>query len=206
MFPRFILGLLAASALALGHAAAAADRPQQIIEKTSAAVIEGIAANRQKFSQDEAALQDFIREHLGAVLDQTYSARLVLGMHSRRANEEQIAAFAEALSDNLLRRYGKALLEVDPNTKVRVLSEQPLRDGQIVRVTTEVRRASGAPIPVQYLFRQNSEEWKVFDVIVEGISYVQTYRTQFDEPLRTRGLAKVTEDLRAGKLQLKETK
>lgn len=208
MFPAPFTRPLAAVALmlAMGVAVAVAGpRPKLVIEQTTEVVLSGIQERRDEFNSDDAALQAFIRDTLGSVLDQTYSARMVLGLHGRRADDAQVSAFAEALSDNLLRRYGRALLEIDPNnTRVRVTGEQALRDGRIVRVNTEVLRASGAPVPVQYLFRKQGDDWKVFDVIVEGISYVQTYRSQFDEPLRQRGIARVTEDLRAGRIQIQD--
>ncbi len=62
-------------------------------------------------------------------------------------------------------------------------------------------RRTGAPISVDYLFRATEDdEWRVFDVIVEGVSFVQTFRTQFDEQLRTQTLDEVTVKLRAGRL------
>lgn len=183
---------------------ASAGSPSQVIEQTVKAVQDGMLARRDEFRADEAALQDFIRGTLGAALDDRYSARMVLGRHARAANDTEVAAFAEALSENLLRRYGKALLDIDPSVVIRITDERPLRDGQIVRVSSEVRRPSGSPVPIQYLFRNNNGNWKVFDVIVEGISYVQTFRNQFDEPLRTRGIARVTEDLRSGRLQVED--
>jgi phospholipid transport system substrate-binding protein len=136
-------------------------------------------------------------------MDREYSARLVLARHARGATPEQIEAFASALTDNLLRRYGTALLDFDPDVDVRVKSETPLRDGKLVRVASEVLRKGGAPVPVDYLFRAvGDDDWKVFDVIVEGVSYVQTYRTQFDEQLRSQNLDQVTAKLRKGELQV----
>src|SRR3546814_20086431 len=54
------------------------------------------------------------------------------GLHSRTATPEQIEAFGEALSNNLNRRYAKALLEIDSNTKIKVLGETALRGGKII--------------------------------------------------------------------------
>jgi phospholipid transport system substrate-binding protein len=54
------------------------------------------------------------------------------------------------------------------------------------------------------MFRKKGEEWLVFDVIVEGISYVQTYRNQFDGQLRTRSLDDVVAGLRSGQIQLQD--
>ena len=82
--------------------------------------------------------------------------------------------------------------------------EQPvqcLRDGKIVRVSSEILRRSGPPVPVDYLFRETPDGWLAFDVIVEGVSYVQTYRSQFDELLRTESVDSLTAKLAAGKIQ-----
>ena len=70
-----------------------------------------------------------------------------------------------------------------------------------MRVSSELLRSGGEPIPVDYLMRQSGGTWKVFDVMVEGVSYVQTYRSQFDAPLRQKSIAQVAADLRAGTLQ-----
>ena len=116
--------------------------------------------------------------------------------------DAQIDAFAEALTGNLLRRYGKAMLEFDPDVDVKVLSETPLREGKMIRVATQLERIDGPPVPVDYMVRNVSGAWKVFDVLVEGVSYVQTYRAQFDEQLRSQTLQQVTEKLRAGQIRV----
>ena len=54
---------------------------------------------------------------------------------------------------------------------------------------------SGSPVPVDYMLRDVGGEWKVFDVLVEGVSYVQTYRTQFEEQLRSKTLDQVINGL-----------
>ena len=118
-----------------------------------------------------------------------------------RCRSSTFDAFGTALSDNLTRRYAHALLEVDGKTRINVLGETSLRGGKIIRTKTEVLRAAGAPVAVDYLFREVNGEWRAFDVIVEGISYVQTFRSQFDPLIREKGLAQVTTDLREGRIE-----
>ena len=80
-------------------------------------------------------------------------------------------------------------------------SETPLRGGAIVKVSSEFLRASGEPIPVDYLVHKVGSGWKVFDVMVEGVSFVQTFRNQFDAPLSNKTIAQVAADIRGGKLK-----
>lgn len=171
-----------------------------LIKAKSEHILTEIKTRHDEFKADEAALQRFVRDEMNSVLDQDYTARLVLGLHARTATPAQITAFGNALSDNLNRRYAKALLAVDGKTSVKTLGETPLRGGKIIRAKTEVARASGAPIAVDYLFRDVNNQWRAFDLIVEGISYVQTFRSQFDPLIRERGIDRVTQDLQKGQI------
>jgi phospholipid transport system substrate-binding protein len=196
LFCAALLGLVAT-------VSAQAATPGEIVKTRTANVLNTLVEQRAAFKADPARLNAFVKSELDQVMDREYSARLVLARHARGATPEQIEAFASALTDNLLRRYGTALLDFDPDVDVRVKSETPLRDGKLVRVASEVLRKGGAPVPVDYLFRAVGDDgWKVFDVIVEGVSYVQTYRTQFDEQLRSQNLDQVTAKLRKGELQV----
>ena len=203
-------GSVAASAPARAESAtppvqqAHADSPSALVQAHSDRILKTLVQRRQEFARDPAALHAYVDGALRTLFDREYSARLVLAQHGRGASPEAVNAFAEALTDNLLRRYGDALLEVDPKIDVRVKGETPLREGAIVRVATEIDRQGGAPVPVDYLFRDTEQGWKVFDVIVEGVSYVQTYRTQFGEQLRGKSLAEVTAELEQGRLALHE--
>ena len=124
----------------------------------------------------------------------------VLGRHGRGASDEDIKLFADALADNLMQRYGSSLLDFNTQLRVRVKSERPLAQGQGVKVSSEFLRQGGAPIPVDYLMRRNGNQWKVFDVMVEGVSYVQTFRNQFDTELQRKSIKQVAEELRQGQL------
>lgn len=178
----------------------AAETPSQIVEQRSKSVLAELNAKRKEFRADPAKLHAYVHGELQQIFDRGYSAQLVLGRHARAAKQEQIIAFADALTENLLKRYGNALLDVDPGIEIKVKSETKLRE-KIVRVATEIQRRAGAPVPVDYLFREGPNGWKVFDVIVEGVSYVQTYRNQFDERLRGESLEQLTAELAAGTIR-----
>ena len=71
-----------------------------------------------------------------------------------------------------------------------------------MKVSSEMIRPDGDPVPVDYLLRQVGGKWKIFDVMVEGVSFVQTFRNQFDAPLRQKSIPQVAADLRAGRMQV----
>lgn len=192
--------------LAQAATAAAASKvtsPSQIVLANSSRVLSTLEARRGEFSGNPAALEKFVSGEFNKMFDREYAGRLVLGRHGRGASDADVAMFSDALSDNLMRRYGASLLEFNTELKVRVRSETPLRGGSIVKVSTEMLRQGGEPIPVDYLMRKVGNDWKVFDVMVEGVSFVQTFRNQFDTPLAQKSIAQVANELKAGQIQVK---
>ncbi|WP_425494614.1 MlaC/ttg2D family ABC transporter substrate-binding protein [Lysobacter auxotrophicus] len=208
------LSLLIAAALAVAAPAAvlaqtapapaatpAADSPSQLVLSNSTRILATLESRRAEFQKNRGALRDFIGSEFNNMFDRDYSARLVLGVHGRGASDADVKVFADALADSLMQRYGSSLLDLNTKLKVRVKSETPLRGGAIVKVSSEYLRQGNEPVPVDYLMRKVGSQWKVFDVMVEGVSFVQTFRNQFDAPLKQKSIPQVAADIKAGKLQ-----
>ncbi len=196
-------GLVLAQAAAPRPAAAATQQgsPSKLVLDNSTRVLATIEKRRAEFSRDRNALRTFINSEFNTVFDRDYAARQVLGRHGRGASEADVKLFADALADNLMQRYGSSLLDFNTQLRVRVKSESPLPRGLGVKVSSELLRSGGEPIPVDYLMRQSGSGWKVFDVQVEGVSFVQTFRQQFDNELARKSIRQVAADLRSGQLQ-----
>lgn len=204
MLHRLLIALILCAPTAAVLAQDAAPTPGKIVETRSKAVVTTLVERREEFRADRAALDRYVRSELETIFDREYSARLVLARHARNATDAQILAFADALTNNLMQRYGEALLDVTGNLDVRIRAETPLRDGRMMRVNSEIIRPGQPSVPIDYLFLESGDGWKAFDVIVEGVSYVQTYRGQFDALLRTDSLDAVTRRLAEGSLRVDE--
>src|SRR5690606_19138560 len=157
-------------------------------------VLETIEARRAEFSRDRGALQQFVSSEFETMFDRDYAARQVLGRHGRGASDADVKAFGDALADNLMRRYGSSLIDFNTRLRVRIKSETALPRGLGVKVSSELLRQGGEPIPVDYLMRRSGSGWRVFDVMVEGVSFVQTFRQQFDGELQRKSIAQVTSE------------
>ena len=168
-------------------------------------ILATLDSRRTEFKANPAALNQFIKSEFNRSFDADYAARLVLGVHGRGAPAGDVADFAAAMADSLTARYGSSLLDFNTKLSVKVKSEAPLPGGRGMRVTTQMLRAGKDPIPVDYLLRNVGGKWKVFDVMIEGISYVQAFKNQFDAPLNQKSIKQVAADLRAGKLQASGT-
>jgi len=172
----------------------------QMIALNTQRILDTLNTRRVEFSHDRQALRTFVAGELDAIFDRIYSARLVLGVHARGAEEADIALFADALTDHLLQRYGSALLDFNTQLNVRITSETALPRNIGVRVSSQLLRRGGDPVVLDYLLRQSNGQWKVFDVVIEGISMVQTFRQQFDAELKRKSIRDLANELHAGQL------
>ena len=198
--------LLAAATPAFAQPAAPAPVAAQnaasgVVLDSANRILGTLDSRRAEFKSNPAALNQFIKSEFNRSFDSDYAARLVLGVHGRGAPAADVADFAAAMADSLTARYGTSLLDFNSKLRVRVKSETPLPGNRGVKVSSEMLRDGGEPIPVDYLIRNVGGQWRVFDVMVEGISYVQTFKNQFDAPLNQKSIRQVAADLRAGKLQ-----
>jgi phospholipid transport system substrate-binding protein len=193
---------VASAQAAAPQAAPAAASPSKLVFDNSTRILTTLETRRGEFTKNRGALRQFVSGEFNAMFDRDYAARLVLGVHGRGASEEDVKLFADALADNLMSRYGSSLLDFNTKLKVRVKSERALPNNRGVVVASEFVRQAGEPIPVSYFMRRTGSGWKVFDVSVEGVSFVTTFRSQFDGPLRRKSIAQVAADLKAGHLQV----
>jgi len=190
-----------AQGAAQATAATKAGTPSRMVLDNSTRILTTLETRRAEFTKNRAALRQFVSGEFNAMFDRDYAARLVLGVHGRGASDADVKLFADALADSLMSRYGSSLLDFNTKLKVRVKSETSLPNGRGVRVSSEFLRQGGEPVPVDYFMRNTGAGWKVFDVMVEGVSFVQTFRSQFDGPLNRKSIPQVAADLKAGKLQ-----
>ena len=197
---RFVLaGLILL--LSLPAAASAAD-PVEIIRDTTLELFALVDDNRAEFEANPELLQQELRERLLPRLDSLHSARLVLGRHGRGLERAQVEAFSDALSELLMSRYATGVLEFRSRDQVEILPLVGDNTERATRVRTRVRLDSGTRAQVDYVLRKSGDDWRVFDVIIEGISYVATFRNQIGEEIRRHGFDGLMERLREGEIEL----
>lgn len=208
LIPALLVSALLATVPSLSFAQAApatAAAPQgqagKVVLDASTRILTTLQQRGGEFRSNPTALRSFINGELTKTFDRDYAARLVLGVHGRGASDADVKLFADAMADNLMQRYGSALLNIQGKPSFRLKGEQPLPGNRGVKVSTELVRPGSEPTPVEYLMRNNGGQWKIFDVQIEGISYVQTFKTQFDAPLRQKSISQVAADLRSGSMQ-----
>jgi len=202
---RFILSLIGCLALGASSALAypADERdPVTIIEETTAQILQTLDSRREEFTAEPELLRAVVREDLLPLIDLDYSARLILGRAGRGVNPEQLNAFSEAMSHVLINRYADGLIEFRSDEQVEVLPMKGSNTEKLTRVRTRIKLENGGFAPVDYSFRRTDQGWKAFDVTVEGISYVITFRNQISPKVEAEGIDKVTNDILAGNIKI----
>ena len=176
--------------------------PVTIVEETTSAIFQALDSRREEFAADPEALRAMVRQDLLPLIDLVYSARLILGKEGRGLSDAQLNAFSDAMSDVLINRYADGLLEFRSDEQVEVLPMKGSNTEKLTRVRTRIRLDNGGYAPVDYSFRKTDNGWKAFDVMVEGISYVITFRNQIAPRVAADGIEKVTAEIRAGNLRV----
>jgi len=178
--------------------------PDALLESRAAFILRTLAEQREAFEADPAGLHELIREELMPYVDTQYSARLVLGRAGRGAEPPQVEAFARAMAEQLVQRYASGLLAFRSEQQLEVLPLRGELNPKATRVRTRVKLDSGDQAAVDYVFRLAGDEWKVFDILIEGISYVTTYRNQVSPQVAADGIDAVTQRLETGELRLND--
>jgi phospholipid transport system substrate-binding protein len=196
-------GLCLMLLLAAGWAHALDQRdPVTIIEETTSHILQTLDSRREEFAADLEQLRAMVREDLLPLIDLNYSARLILGKAGRGVSPEQLDAFSDAMSGVLINRYADGLLEFRSDEQLEVLPMKGSNNEKLTRVRTRIKLDNGGTAPVDYAFHKTEEGWKAFDVTVEGISYVITFRNQIAPRVEKEGIEKVTADIAAGNLKI----
>lgn len=190
-----VRNLILATALALASLSAAAQQaPDEFVREAAELLDEAVSERKEELAADRQALYKVIDEILLPRFDQRYAAQLVLGRHWRTASEEERTQFIEAFYRSLLRQYSDGLLEFDlGQLEFRPYRGDPDRDRTVVR--TVVTLDDGTEAPVDYGLIKRDSGWKVFDVTIEGISYIRNFRAEFNSEIQATSLEAVIKRL-----------
>ena len=176
--------------------AVADDSPNAVIEESVTLLAEQMDGRKDELAEDRDALYEIIDGILLPRFDRRFAAQLVLAKHWRTANEEQQTRFIEAFYQALLRKYADGILEFDPNM-ITVLPFRGDASGKRSKVRSTVELDDGSSVSVDYELVKRKAGWLVFNVIIEGVSYVRNFRAELDSDIRASSLYAVIERLEA---------
>ena len=164
--------------------------PEQLVEDSAKRMLMELDANRAMYTKDPSKLDGLVANVLLPNFDSEYAARLVLGQSWRTATPDQRKRFVDAFYHSLLRNYGNALLNFTGDNFTILPYKGDPGDTQAT-VRTEVKKSSGEKVAVNFSLHKTDSGWKAWDVVIEGISYVKSFRTDFASEIQQKGLDEV---------------
>lgn len=180
-------GVLLILVLGLVAQVAWAQSPTALVEEAMELMASKLENRQEELKADRAALYALIDDILLPRFDRRYAARLVLGRAVRAASDTQISRFTEAFYASMVQKYADGVLEFDQD-RIQVLKFRGDDSKPRVVVKTIVRLGDGTKVPVDYGLVHRDSGWLMFDVTIEGISYVRNFRAEINAEIAKTSL------------------
>ncbi len=168
--------------------------PEQIVEQTSSELLQIINEQSERIKNEEGYVNEVINDLILPVIDLQSMGKLILGKHWKTASDEQKSQFIEQFKSMLIRTYAKSVADFG-HAKVTVFPPKGEQKGKRHRVKSHLDIGSGTPLQVDYVFRRKDDSWKVFDLVVDGLSLIKNFRTSFSQEISETSLDALIERL-----------
>lgn len=192
---KWLIGMLFGLATLTAVAATTASTaPRDMVIDTSQKMIEALKKDQQVIKQNPQRVYDLVSKIVLPHFDFTTMSKWVLGKNWRTLSPDQQQRFTSEFRTLLVRTYAVSLSEYR-DQKLNYLPLQAAPGADDVTVRTEVLRGGGPAIPINYSMHLTANGWKVYDVVIDGVSLVINYRTSFASDIRTVGADGLIEKL-----------
>jgi phospholipid transport system substrate-binding protein len=180
----------AACAIAIAVAAIAQATPKEVVDTMSSRVLEILRDDALSTEEKRGQVEEVIYRHV----DFETLSRLVMARNWRKLSDAQKSDFMNEFKRHLSDTYGE---NVDNyrNEKVAVLSSREEKRGDVT-VKSKILRGGTDDVMVDYRLRRKNEQWHIIDVVIEGVSLVANFRSQFQEIMSNGGPERLLKLLR----------
>jgi len=168
--------------------------PNQVIHFISINTFARIQADADRLHAEPAYIEVVIEEELLPYFDYKYASYKVMGTHLKNTSKEQRTQFVAVFRTYLVHTYGHLLYKYEQQ-ELEIKDNKNFKDKNIVIIAVNVNDKSGQTTKLSFKLRKNKKtgEWKVFDVIAEGISMLNTKQSELNDLLQKKGIDHVIE-------------
>lgn len=195
LLSRFIV----APVLALGLGAAAQAAPTQPADQVIKTATEDFQAliqqNHEQYRKDLESFYKVVDDKVVPHFDSRAIAQLVLGRNWRGASAEQRDRFEAAFKDSLIRTYARAMLDYHDSIKAEWAPLRAAEGADDVTVNAKILRENAPPIALAFSVHAKEDQWKIYDISVEGLSLITNFRSQINVEVKAKGLDAVIKKL-----------
>jgi phospholipid transport system substrate-binding protein len=162
--------------------------PDQLVQKVTEEVLAAIKSDKQLAAGDKQKALKLAEEKVLPYIDFEESTRLAVGRAWSQATPEQRKQLVGEFRNMLVRTYSNSI-EAYQGQTMKVMPSRGKGEGKDeATVRAQFVRSGGKPLPIEFQMRKESQSWKVYDISVEGISLVLTYRSEFDAVVKQEGI------------------
>jgi phospholipid transport system substrate-binding protein len=201
--------LVSLSLLGFSTSSFALDGPDELVKKTAEDVLATVKSDKDIQAGDQAKIFALAEEKIVPNFNFDKVSRMVLGKNWTKATPDQKTAFQAEFRTLLIRTYATALSKYR-NQTIEYKPFRMVNESTIASVKTQIVQPGGQPIAVDYTLEKQADAWKVYDIVIEGVSLVTNYRGQFSDEIRQNGLdsliKKLSDKNKAAQAKAEQTK
>jgi phospholipid transport system substrate-binding protein len=161
--------------------------PEQLVQKITEEVLTAIQSDKQLAAGDKNKAMKLAEEKVLPYIDFEEATRLAVGRAWSQATPEQRKKLVDEFRNMLVRTYSNAI-EAYQGQTLKVLPSRKQESKDEATVRAQFIRPGAQPLPMEFQMRKAGQDWKVYDIAVEGISLVLTYRSEFDSVVKQEGV------------------
>ena len=182
--------LLFLATLAVGFAASSAsaqESPDALVRKNSNEILAAIKADKDLAAGNQKKIEKLADEKILPFFNFARMTQLAVGRNWRDASEAQKKSLTDEFRTLLVRTYSTSLTQFRNQTIDVKPTKMAAADTEVV-VKTQVNQPGGQPIPIDYSMEKSGDSWKVYDVLIDGVSLVTNYRSSFNTEIQKSGI------------------
>ncbi len=178
-----------------------AEEPGVILEKSTRDLLETLNNEGEALKQDKDRLSALVNEKVLPIIDFEAMSKLTLAKHWKKASKEQRIAFVDAYQGLLAKTYTKSLTDF-AGKDIKFFPKKTKVDGKYASVFAEYVPGNGKTNKkVKYSMRLKEGSWLVYDIVIDGLSFIKNYRTNFGKEVQKNGLDALIERLKKGEIK-----
>ncbi len=170
--------------------------PVPMLENSATQIIATLKTNKSSLKRDHKIIYHAVERYLLPNVDVNGMSRSVLGREAwNKASAAERQEFTSVFTQLVIRTYASPLAEYTDET-VKFLPLRGDANGHFVRVNSVIIRSSGQRIPLSYSLVSKNNGWKIYDLSVEGVSLLQSFRSQFGQILQNSSMQDLISQMR----------
>jgi len=161
--------------------------PEDLVKKVTAEVLNALKNDKQLAQGDRQRAMKLAEEIVLPHVDFEEATRLAVGRSWAKATPEQKKRLTQEFRNMLVRTYSNAIQPYE-GQQMKVMPVRMKPGDTEVTVQNQFMRGGAQPVKIDYSMRKTDQGWKIYDIVVEGVSLVLTYRSEFDAVVKQEGI------------------